>query len=303
METYEHGTTFPSDSETASGTVTPLNRGQRKAVGTAAAGTAILGAAAYALSRLEDAESSEAVDVNDGSALNGDGSNGLNGKGNGNGTNGANGLGTSSALTDGQSTDDANAGKLGAIDGRSLDEMTFDEAFAAARHAMGKGHHFTWHGGLYNTFYTEELDAMSLQERLAFVDTLGLDPAPKPAQPVAHKTEHHQARHHQKPHHDSPDLADNHDHSPTIEPLNPHPITVVPMALASAEVVPLPTDQQNAHQVDLITGDNTTDSQHEGVISPAIESVDNHHDQNHADAHHSLDHDSSDDDDQVNFMY
>lgn len=45
------------------------------------------------------------------------------------------------------------------------DSMTFNEAFAAARHEVGAGGIFTWHGHTYSTFYKEEWDAMSPEDR------------------------------------------------------------------------------------------------------------------------------------------
>ncbi len=38
------------------------------------------------------------------------------------------------------------------------DNMSFNEAFAAAREELGPGGVFTWHGEYYNTFYAEELN-------------------------------------------------------------------------------------------------------------------------------------------------
>ena len=41
------------------------------------------------------------------------------------------------------------------------DSMSFGEAFAAARHEVGAGGLFVWHGQTYGTYYKEEWDAMS----------------------------------------------------------------------------------------------------------------------------------------------
>lgn len=41
------------------------------------------------------------------------------------------------------------------------DSMSFSEAFAAARHEVGAGGLFVWHGQTYGTYYKEEWDAMS----------------------------------------------------------------------------------------------------------------------------------------------
>lgn len=48
------------------------------------------------------------------------------------------------------------------------DDMTFSQAFAAARQAMGPGAYFTWHGQVYGTYYRNEWDAMSPEQQTAF---------------------------------------------------------------------------------------------------------------------------------------
>lgn len=50
------------------------------------------------------------------------------------------------------------------------DDMSFGEAFAAARADVGAGGVFMWHGNLYNTYVAEEWDAMSPEERAEFGD-------------------------------------------------------------------------------------------------------------------------------------
>ena len=44
------------------------------------------------------------------------------------------------------------------------DSMSFSEAFAAARHEVGPGGIFEWHGQAYGTYYSNEWDAMSDEE-------------------------------------------------------------------------------------------------------------------------------------------
>lgn len=44
------------------------------------------------------------------------------------------------------------------------DSMSFNEAFAAARHEVGPGGIFMWHGHSYNTYYAEEWNSMSPEE-------------------------------------------------------------------------------------------------------------------------------------------
>ena len=48
------------------------------------------------------------------------------------------------------------------------DDMSFNEAFAAARAEVGAGGIFEWHGNTYNTYYAEEWEAMSPEERNNF---------------------------------------------------------------------------------------------------------------------------------------
>ena len=48
------------------------------------------------------------------------------------------------------------------------DDMTFAEAFAAARAEVGAGGVFEWHGNLYSTYYVEEWNAMSDSDRAEY---------------------------------------------------------------------------------------------------------------------------------------
>lgn len=48
------------------------------------------------------------------------------------------------------------------------DDMTFDEAFAAARQEVGPGGVFEWHGGVYGTYYASEWNSMSEEEQAEF---------------------------------------------------------------------------------------------------------------------------------------
>ena len=50
------------------------------------------------------------------------------------------------------------------------DDMTFGEAFAAARAEVGPGGVFEWHGHLYGTYYENEWDNMSAAERDEYND-------------------------------------------------------------------------------------------------------------------------------------
>lgn len=50
------------------------------------------------------------------------------------------------------------------------DNMSFEDAFASAREDVGPGGVFYWHGGIYGTYYKEEWDAMSAEEKSEFGD-------------------------------------------------------------------------------------------------------------------------------------
>lgn len=52
------------------------------------------------------------------------------------------------------------------------DEMTFSEAFAAARAEVGPGGVFEWHGQLYGTYYAAEWDHMSKEEKDAYRESV-----------------------------------------------------------------------------------------------------------------------------------
>ena len=56
------------------------------------------------------------------------------------------------------------------------DNMSFNEAFAAARSEVGAGGCFVWHGNVYGTYYASEWNAMSAAQRDEFVSqTTGVD--------------------------------------------------------------------------------------------------------------------------------
>lgn len=50
----------------------------------------------------------------------------------------------------------------------SHDDMSFGEAFAAARAEVGPGGVFYWHGGIYNTYTAAEWDAMTPEQKHDF---------------------------------------------------------------------------------------------------------------------------------------
>ena len=52
------------------------------------------------------------------------------------------------------------------------DDMSFNEAFAAARRDVGPGGFFEWRGETYNTYYGEEWDALSPEEQNEFIASI-----------------------------------------------------------------------------------------------------------------------------------
>ena len=53
---------------------------------------------------------------------------------------------------------------------QSNDNLSFREAFEAARAEVGPGGVFRWHGNIYNTYTAEEWKAMSENDKLAFAE-------------------------------------------------------------------------------------------------------------------------------------
>ncbi len=67
-----------------------------------------------------------------------------------------------------------NENQVGAVPMASnvSDEMSFSEAFAAARAETGPGGVFVWRGNVYNTYYEEEWDSMSDADKQDYADHL-----------------------------------------------------------------------------------------------------------------------------------
>lgn len=64
------------------------------------------------------------------------------------------------------------------------DDMSFDEAFAAAREEVGPGGVFEWHGSLYGTYYASEWNNMDASQREEFANSV-------PWHSPEHHNEHH----------------------------------------------------------------------------------------------------------------
>lgn len=248
----------------------------KKAVATAVGGSVVLGAAAYGLSRLDDGNAPEAPISDDASSV------------------------AAAAAADARAKAslpvvpvvmpvDPEVDKLNWPLDR-LDELTFEEAFAAARHQMGPAHHFNWHTGLYNTFYEQEEANLSDSARAAFIATLpgekesaSASEAETPARSV-HPSGG--TRIHSVPAAAEPQLAQA-DHAepssaPAVAPVAA--ITVVPLAaVADHEVTPLAYEQEET-----LIADRDVNPMHQGGITGgSIDSVDQHaqfeHDSSHDD--------------------
>lgn len=72
------------------------------------------------------------------------------------------------------------------------DNMSFNEAFAAARSEVGAGGCFVWHGNVYGTYYANEWNAMSPAQRDEFASqATGVDTSHSHATYTHHSTASH----------------------------------------------------------------------------------------------------------------
>ena len=58
------------------------------------------------------------------------------------------------------------------VAGKVTDEMSFEQAFAAARNEVGMGGVFGWHGHWYNTFEKDEWSSLSLEQRQEYTEMI-----------------------------------------------------------------------------------------------------------------------------------
>lgn len=80
---------------------------------------------------------------------------------------------TASAVQSGTITPNENI----AIAGQVEEQMTFGQAYAAAREETGPGGIFSWHGQVYNTYTVEEWQGLSLGQRQEFLSDVGYRPS------------------------------------------------------------------------------------------------------------------------------
>ena len=62
---------------------------------------------------------------------------------------------------------------------KTHDDLSFRDAFNAARAEMGPGGVFSWHGNLYNTYTADEWQAMSEEEKDAFAERIAPEISPE----------------------------------------------------------------------------------------------------------------------------
>ena len=81
------------------------------------------------------------------------------------------------------------------------DDMSFGEAFAAARAEVGPGGVFHWHGGIYNTYSADEWNAMSTDQKHDFAQQvkpeISVDQVSTPTDANTHVVVEHHVYHHE----------------------------------------------------------------------------------------------------------
>lgn len=70
------------------------------------------------------------------------------------------------------------------VAGSVSDDMSFEEAFAEARHEVGAGGVFSWHGQVYSTYTQREWEGMSDEQRHEYTESVSeADVKPEPFTP------------------------------------------------------------------------------------------------------------------------
>ncbi|MBQ1723454.1 MAG: hypothetical protein II034_06635 [Muribaculaceae bacterium] len=95
--------------------------------------------------------------------------------------------------------------------------LSFADAFADARHQVGTGGVFHWHGNVYSTFTAEEWDSLTPAERDAFAQQVQPEIADEAQNPTGvEHTAHHTETHHE--HHDTPPAKQSTHHEQPEQP-------------------------------------------------------------------------------------
>lgn len=137
---------------------------------------------------------------------------------------GASAYAASSVSDSAEAEPDTDPASPSTADGLSpvAEDMSFDEAFAAAREAYGPGATFEWHGQVYGTYYATEWNAMTPQQQQAFTQSAGGTSSSDTG--ATHTGQPYVAHH--EPHSDQPSVTptnhtpgnDTHDDEPPVEP-------------------------------------------------------------------------------------
>lgn len=72
------------------------------------------------------------------------------------------------------------------------DDMSFSEAFAAARAEVGPGGVFEWHGNVYSTYTSEEWESMSTEQKDEYTNHLNIDTNSTTVEQVADEQGQHE---------------------------------------------------------------------------------------------------------------
>ena len=260
----------------------------KKAVATAVGGSVVLGAAAYGLSLMDDSSSNEAPVSDDASEVAAAAAADARAK-------------ASLPIVQVAMPADDSANKLNWPLDR-LDELTFEEAFAAARHQMGPAHHFNWREGLYNTFYQQEEADLTKEERDAFIATLpGAKESAQADEPADSGRDVPTRAAHPAggvPHRAAPEpqLADTEPAEPKALAEVAPVLTVIPLAAAAPEVTPIAADTHTMAATppgESLVADHTVSPLHDSSMAGgSISSVDHHADaEANADHHYADPHD------------
>lgn len=84
------------------------------------------------------------------------------------------------------------------------DDLSFGEAFAAARAEVGPGGVFHWHGGIYNTYTVDEWNAMTIDQKHDFAQQVqpevSANEVPTPTDANTHVVVEQHVYHHEESH-------------------------------------------------------------------------------------------------------
>ena len=97
------------------------------------------------------------------------------------------------------------------------DDMSFGEAFAAARAEVGPGGVFHWHGGIYNTYSADEWNNMSVEQKHDFAQQVQPEIRPDELSTPSDANTHVIVEHHVYHHEVAPAASEVHQAATTTE--------------------------------------------------------------------------------------